>query len=75
MAHLLYKESHLFVNSSLNLFNAENVDVSVKHRYYKQFFPQPPLSGNVHFQIFASEDYFMDFTSTFIDLHVIVEKI
>ena len=74
MVYLPYKEPHLSVNSYLNLFNAENVDVSVKHGYYGQFYPQQPLSENVHFPIYYSEDYFIDLNSRFIDLHVIFQK-
>ena len=74
MACLPHKDSHPSVTSSLNLFNAENVDVSVKHGYYEQFYPQQPLSENVHFQIYSNEDYFIDLNSTFIDLNVIVKK-
>ena len=39
MAYLLYKESHPSVQSSLNLFNAGNLDVSEKHGYDKKFYP------------------------------------
>ena len=74
MSYLPHKDSHPSVTSSLNLFNAENVDVSVKHGYYEQFYPQQPLSENVHFQIYSNEDYFIDLNSTFIDLNVIVKK-
>ena len=56
MAYLPHKDSHPSVTSSLNLFNAENVDVSVKHGYYEQFYPQQPLSENVHFQMYSNED-------------------
>ena len=75
MCHTYHiKESHPSVPLSLNLSNAENVVVSVKHGYYGQFYPQQPLSENVHFQIYSNEDYFIDLTSTFIDLNVIVKK-
>jgi hypothetical protein len=42
--------------------------------YYEQFYPQQKLSESVHFQIDINEDYFIDFTSTFINLNVIVKK-
>jgi hypothetical protein len=58
----------------LNLFNAENVDVSVKYRYYEQFHPQQPLSENIPFKVFSNEDYFIDLSSKFIDLNVVVKK-
>jgi hypothetical protein len=74
MTYLPHKESQPSITSSLNLFNAENVDVSVKHGYYEQFHPQQPLSENIHFQIFSNEDYFIDLSSTFIDLNVVVKK-
>jgi hypothetical protein len=74
MAYLPHKESHPTVTTSLNLFNAESVDVSVKHGYYEQFYPQQPLSENIHFQIYSNEDYFIDLSSTFIDLKVVVRK-
>jgi hypothetical protein len=48
--------------------------VSVKHGYYEQFYLQQPLSENGFFQIYASEDCFIDLSSTFIDLCVIVKK-
>ena len=48
--------------------------MSVKHVYYEQFYPKQPLSKNVHFQIYSSEDYFIDLNSTFIYFDVIVEK-
>jgi hypothetical protein len=47
---------------------------SVKYGKYEQFHPQQPLSGNIHFQIFSNEDYFIDLSSTFIDLNVVVKK-
>ena len=28
----------------------------LKHGYYEQFYPQQPVSENVHFQIYSSED-------------------
>jgi len=74
MTYLPHKESYPSITSSLNLFNAENVDVSVKYGYYEQFHPQQPLSENIHFQIFSNEDYFIDLSSTFIDLNVVVKK-
>jgi len=67
MAYLPYKESRPSVNSSLYLFNAENFDVGVKHGYHGQFYPQQPLSKNLNFLIYSSEDYFIDLTSAFID--------
>ena len=48
--------------------------MSVKFGCYEQFYQQQPLSENIHFQIYSSDEYFIDLTSTFIDLHVIVEK-
>ena len=74
MANLPHNEYHPLFNSSLNVFNPEVVDVSVKHGYYEQFCPQQPLSENMHFQICSSEGYFIDLNSTFIDLHLIVQK-
>ena len=67
-------ESHPSITSSLNLFNAEDVDVTLKYSYYEQFYPQQPLSENIHFQIYSNEDYFMGLSFKFIDLHVIVKK-
>ena len=72
MAYLPHKDSHPSLTSNLNLFNAENIDVSVKHGYYEEFYLQQPLSKNVHFQIYSNEDYFIEMNSTFIDLNVIV---
>ena len=72
MAYLLHKESHFSVTSSLNLFNTENVDLSVKHGYYEQFYSQL-LSENEDFQTYSSEEDFIDLTSTIIDLQVIVK--
>ena len=74
MAYLSHKEFCPSVTSSTSLFNAENVDLSSKQGYYEQFYPQKSLSGTIHFQIYSSEDYFMDFTSTFIHLLVVVRK-
>ena len=48
--------------------------MSIKHGYYEQFYPQKPLSENVHFQIYSSENYFIDLISAFIDLQVIIKK-
>ena len=45
-------------------FNVENADVSVKHGYYEQFYVQ----------IYSSEDYLIDLTSTFINLHNIAKE-
>ena len=75
MANLPHKESYPSISLNLNLFNAENVGVSVKHGYYEQFYPQKPLSENIHFQIYSNEDYFLDFSSRFIDLHLILRKL
>ena len=47
--------------------------MSVKHGYYEQFYPQNSLSGYVDFQIYSSED-FIDLTSIYIDLQVIVDE-
>ena len=74
MAYLPHKECHPSIISSLNLFNAENVDVSVKYGYYEQFYPQKPMSENVHYQTYSSNNYFIDLTATFLDLHTIVKK-
>jgi len=73
MTYFSHKESHPTITSSVNLSNAENVDVSVNYGY-EQFHPQPPLPETMHFQIFSNEDYFVDFSSTFIDLNVVVKK-
>ena len=51
MTYLPHKESHPSVTSSVNLFSAENVDMSVRHGYYEQFYPQQLLSQNVYLQI------------------------
>ena len=75
MAHLPHKESHPSVNSYTSIFNAENIHVSVRHGYYEQFYPQQPLSENLHFQIYSSEDYSIDLTSKIIDLHVMVKNL
>jgi len=75
MAYLPHEESPPSLTSSLNIFNAQNVDVSLKHGYFERFYPQEPLSDNFHFQIYSSEDYFIDLNSTFIDLHGTVKKI
>ena len=48
--------------------------MSAKHGYHEQFYPQKPLSENVCFQICSREDHFIDLTSTFMDLHVVVKK-
>ena len=48
--------------------------MSVKQGYYEQFYLQQPLAENVHFQIYTSENYFIDLTSTLIDLRMIVKK-
>ena len=48
--------------------------MSVKHGYYEQFYPQQPLSETKNFEIYFSEDYFIDLTSKFIDLYVTVKK-
>ena len=72
MTYLPQKECHPSVNSSLNLFNVENVDASVKHCCS---FSQQPLSENIHFHIYSSEDYFIDLTSTFKDFHVTVKNL
>ena len=61
MAYLPHKNSQPSITSSLNLFNAENVNVSVKHGYYEQFYPQQSLSKDIHFQIFSNEDYFVGY--------------
>jgi hypothetical protein len=74
MAYLPYKESRPSVNSSLNIFNAENIDFSVKPEHFEQFYPQQTLFENIHFQIYSNEDYFIDLTSIFIDLKAIVKK-
>ena len=70
LACLPHKDSHPSVTSCLNLFNAENIDVSVKHGYYEQFYLQQLVSENVHFQIDSSEFYFIDLTSIYIDLQL-----
>ena len=75
MTYLSYKESHPSVTLSLNRLNSENVDVSVKHGYYQPIYPHQPVSKNVQFQIHSSKDYFIDLTSTFIDLHVIFKNL
>ena len=75
MSYLSHKEYYPSVNSSLNFSNAEHFNVSVKHGYYEQFYPQQPLSENVPFQIYSSKDYFIDLTSAFLVLHVIVKKL
>ena len=59
---------------SSSVFNAKNFGVSVKYGHYEQFYPQQSLPENVHFQSYSSEDYFKDFTSTFLDLYVVVKK-
>ena len=74
MANLPYKDSYPSIISSLSLFNAENIDVSVRHGYCEQIYPKEPLSETIHFQIYSNEDYFVDMSSTFIDLHVVVKK-
>ena len=74
MTYLPHKESYPSITSSLNLFNHENVDVSVKHGYYEQFHPQQPLSESLYLQIFSSEDFFIVLSSTFIDLNIVVKK-
>jgi hypothetical protein len=74
MTYLPHKESYPSITSSLNLLNHENVDVSVKHGYYEQFHPQPPLSENLYLQIFSGEDFFIVLSSTFIDLNIVVKK-
>jgi len=74
MVYLPHKESCPSVTSSLNLFSAENVDVSVKYGYYEQFHPQQQLSENVDFQIYSSEDHIINLTSTFIDVHLTIKK-
>jgi hypothetical protein len=68
MAYLPHKDSLPSITASINLFNAENVDVSVEHGYYEQFYPQQPSSDNIHSQIYSNEDYFMDMFLTLIDL-------
>ena len=47
--------------------------MSVKHGHYEQFYPQQPLSENVHFQNYSNKDYFIGLTSTFIELYVILK--
>jgi len=76
MAHLSPNESKMnsLVISSLNLFNAESVDVCVKPESHKQYHPQKLLSENIYFKIYFSDDNFIDLTSTFIGLLVIVKK-
>ena len=74
MSYLPHKEYHPLVNSSVNLFNAGNIDASLKHGYYEKSYPQKPLSENVNFQVYSSEVCFIDLPSSFIELHVIVKK-
>ena len=47
--------------------------MKVKHGCYEQIYPQQPLSESEHFQIYSSEDYFIDLASTLIDLYVIAK--
>ena len=70
MAYLPHKESQPSDTSSINL----SIDGSIVHGYYEQFYPQQLLSEIVHLQIYSSEDYFTDLTSTLIYLHEIVKK-
>ena len=72
--YLPHKESYPTVTSSLNLFNAESVCVSVKQVYYDKFYPQLPLSENIHFQIYSNEEYFLVISSRFIDLKFAMRK-
>ena len=74
MANLPYKDSYPSITSLLSLFNAENIDVSVRHGYCEQIYPKEPLSETIHFQIYSNEDYFADMSSTFKDLHVVFKK-
>ena len=74
MANLTHNDSHQSINSFFNLFNAENVDVRVKHSCYEQFYPQQLLSENIHLKIYSNEGYLMDLSSTFTHLLVIVKK-
>ena len=74
MAYLPHKESHPSDNSSLIPLNSKNNNESVKHGYYEQFYPEQLLSENIYFQIYSNEDYFIDFSSTFTDLHMILKN-
>ena len=50
MEYLPHEESHSSFNSSLSLFNAENVGVSVKHGYCEQLYQQQPLLNTYIFK-------------------------
>ena len=72
--YLPQKRSHYIVTSSLNIFNAESLDICLKHGYYEQFYPQEPLFENIYFQIYSNDYYFIDLSATFIDLKVVARK-
>ena len=73
MAYLSHRDFRPSIASSLNLFSAENVDLTVNPDYYDQCYPKQPPE-NIHFQIYSNEDYFADMSSTFKDLHVVFKK-